>query len=83
MIFLLPPSFEDLKTRLLSRKTESEDNLKIRLENALQEYDMIRNYDYLTINDTIENCVKDIEMIIRTESLKLKRIKNIKWKGDN
>ena len=64
LVFLLPPSFEELANRLSSRGTESEDSLKIRLENAKRELGFADSYDYNIVNDTVENAGKKLKEII-------------------
>lgn len=66
-IFIAPPSWEDLVKRLKKRGTETEDNLKKRLNDALEEIAQIENYDYIVINDQLEKAVKKVESIIIAE----------------
>jgi len=77
-IFLIPPTMDDLKSRLVKRDTETEDEIETRYKNAFKELDFVGEYDYFVINDVIENAVKDIENIIAAEKLRVKRHKNIK-----
>lgn len=79
-IFLLPPSMEELKNRIVKRGTETEEDIKRRYENAFKELDFVDNYDYFVINDVVEDAVSDIESIIRAEKLKVKRHRDIKNK---
>ena len=81
MIFILPPSYEELQERLCSRHTDTKADVELRLKNALSEFDRIREYDYVVINDDIERSIVDIEKIIHSESLRLDRIEDIYWKG--
>lgn len=53
-IFIQPPSFESLRSRLVHRQTESEDMIDKRLEWARMELDVAKHYDYLVINDDLE-----------------------------
>ena len=73
LIFLLPPSFEELERRLRSRKTDTEEEIERRLEIARKELNSHDMYDYLVVNDVIERCVEDVLSIIRSESLKRDR----------
>jgi guanylate kinase len=73
LIFLLPPSFEELERRLRSRKTDSQVQIERRLEIARRELASHEMYDYLVENDVIERCVEDVVSIIRAESLRRKR----------
>ncbi len=74
LIFLLPPSFEELERRLRSRKTDTGEEIERRLEIARKELNSHDMYDYLVVNDVIERCVEDVLSIIRSESLKRDRM---------
>ena len=77
-IFLIPPTMDELKSRLVKRDTETEDEIETRYRNAFKELDFVGEYDYFVINDVIDNAVKDIETIIAEEKLRVKRHKDIK-----
>lgn len=77
-IFLLPPTMEELKQRIVNRGTESEKDIETRFANAFKELDFVGKYDYFVVNDKVEQAVKDIENIIAAEKLRVKRYKNIK-----
>ena len=77
-IFLIPPTMDELKSRLVKRDTETEDELETRYRNAFKELDFVGEYDYFVINDVIDNAVNDIETIIAAEKLRVKRHKDIK-----
>ncbi len=77
-VFLIPPTMDELKSRLVKRDTETEDEIETRYRNAFQELDFVGEYDYFVINDVIENAVKNIEDIIAAEKLRVKRHKDIK-----
>lgn len=79
-IFLLPPTMEELKNRIVKRGTETEEDINRRYENAFKELDFVGNYDYFVINDVVEDAVADIEAIIRAEKLRVKRHSDIKNK---
>jgi len=76
-IFIAPPSLEDLKKRLQRRKTETEEELEKRLEDALEEIGYIKNYDYLVVNEDLEVAVKKVESIIIAERCRVIRYRNI------
>lgn len=86
-IFLLPPTMEELKKRIVNRGTESEEDIKTRFSNAFKELDFVGEYDYFVVNDRVDQAVSDIENIIAAERLRVKRHKNIKnnivGKGEN
>lgn len=74
-IFLMPPSFQDLKKRLLSRKTESPRSLETRLQKAAWEMKQARDYDYVVVNRTVEGSIRQINRIIEREKKKFRRKK--------
>ncbi len=69
LIFLIPPSLEDLFQRLLSRATESADELEIRQRNAAIELARQEDYDYVVTNETgqVERTAERIDQIIAEE----------------
>lgn len=71
-IFITPPSFAELKKRIVARNDGTTD-IKARLESAKKELKCIKNYDYLVINDEFEQAVADCRAIIQAERLKVKR----------
>ncbi|OAA28016.1 guanylate kinase [Kosmotoga arenicorallina S304] len=75
-IFICPPSFEELKKRLLSRGTETERDLKRRLEDARWEFSHIVDFQYLVVNRNLKESVKQLEAVIIAEQLRLDRIKD-------
>lgn len=79
-IFLLPPTMEELKNRIIKRGTESKEDINRRYENAFKELDFVGKYDYFVINNEVEDAVLDIESIIRAEKLRVKRHSDIKEK---
>lgn len=71
MVFLAPPSLAELERRLKGRGSETEDSLLRRLSRAEEEMEIIPEYQYVVINDTIEQAASDLAAIIRSESLKV------------
>lgn len=63
-IFIMPPSLEELKNRLLIRKTESEDDLAKRLHRAEMELAYSSQFDYVVINDDLNKAVNEVKEII-------------------
>lgn len=63
LIFILPPSAEELKNRLVGRQTETEEVINERLKKAAEETDNIEKYDYYVLNDQVDKCAKHIEDI--------------------
>ena len=76
-VFVLPPSFAELRRRLVERKTESEEVIDIRLNRAKQEVLLIDKYDYILINDDLNTAVENFHSIVVAESQKISRNKNI------
>lgn len=77
MIFIVAPSFEELKRRLTNRGDTAEDMIKIRLETAKYEYTQAVNYDYLVVNDDVDNAVNEILTILSAESCRSDRRLNL------
>ena len=67
MIFIVPPSKEDLYKRLKSRGTESDDIINKRIEKANREFKKAKFYDYIVVNDEVNNAADRILAIIRAE----------------
>jgi guanylate kinase len=63
-IFVLPPSFAELKRRLEERRLESEDVIRKRLEIAKNEIVFYRDYDYIIINDILDHSIRLLESIV-------------------
>lgn len=76
-IFLMPPSVRVLEERLRGRNSEDEETLNHRLVIAREEIRRASEYDYIVINDTVENAVAGIETIINAERQKTFRNKKI------
>ena len=64
LIFIAPPSVEELEKRLRNRHTETEENLKLRLENAIKELELKDKYDHVIINDNLEKASMELREII-------------------
>lgn len=73
-IFIMPPSMEILETRLRNRGSEEEDDVLRRLKIAIREIERCRNeYDYVVINDDLQDAVDDIKTIITAETHRVSR----------
>ncbi len=70
LIFVLPPSIAELRRRLLKRGTEELDVIEKRVSQAAREIDEAVNYDYVIVNDALEDAVADFKAVIKAESLK-------------
>src|SRR5690625_2916535 len=69
-IFLIPPSLEELKNRILNRGTESPELVNNRMNKAKKEIDMMSAYDYVVVNDDVDHAVNKIKSIIQSEHCK-------------
>ncbi len=80
LIFILPPSMEELEKRLRKRATDNEDTVKKRLENARNEITYYTFYNHIVVNDNFETASIQLEHIIRayTESSVLHNLETIK-----
>ena len=76
-IFIMPPSFAELKRRLSSRGTDDEAVINKRMNEALREIENAVNYDYIVVNDNILAAAQDVEHIILSSRLKTARKKEI------
>ncbi len=72
-IFILPPSLEELRNRIVGRGTETLSDIEKRYGSAISEIEQVIKYDYAVINDDVDRAVKDIESIIRAEKCKVLR----------
>lgn len=67
LIFICPPSYETLESRLRGRHTEDEETIKKRLEQAKIEFERAEKFDYKIVNDDLEMAVKSLEAVINKE----------------
>ena len=67
LIFIAPPSIEELEHRLRGRHTETEEAIQKRLASIKLEIENSKHFDYIIVNDTVENAVEKIEQIINKE----------------
>jgi len=77
LLFIMPPSAEELKRRLEGRGTESEEVICQRIARAAEEAEDIENYDYIIINDKLDDCVKEMHSIISASRRNPKRNKEL------
>lgn len=76
LIFIAPPTYGALKTRLLGRGTETEDIIMERISKAHRELTLAAGYDYIVINDDVDNAADRIKAIIRAEHARCRRSLN-------
>ncbi len=74
-IFLAPPSIEELINRLKKRATETEEEFRKRIEKAEKEMRDAIHYDYLVINDKIDNAIMQVKCVILAERVKIVKVK--------
>ncbi|AIF66323.1 guanylate kinase [Terribacillus saccharophilus] len=73
-IFLIPPSLEELKNRIVGRGTETPELVKNRLNAARDEIEMMDAYDYVVVNDQLDHAVSKIQSIVQSEHCKRERV---------
>ena len=64
LIFIAPPSLEELQRRLAGRGDTSAEQMKLRMERSVWEMEQSRKYDYVVVNDQVEACAEEILNII-------------------
>ncbi|HHX19125.1 MAG TPA: guanylate kinase [Clostridiaceae bacterium] len=74
LVFLMAPSLDVLRKRLVDRGTESLERIDQRLKTAEREMGCIESFDYLVINDVVEDAVSDIKAIMRSEKRRVTRL---------
>ncbi|MCX7871452.1 MAG: guanylate kinase [bacterium] len=72
LIYIIPPTGLELLNRLKNRKTETEEQILKRITTSLTEINYINAYDYIVINDDLEECIKQVQIIIETQKLSSK-----------
>jgi len=73
LIFLLPPSIEELERRITSRGTETPEQIANRLNRAKEEVDFMQYYDYLVINEDVEKTIDMVHNIVQSEKNRVER----------
>ncbi|MBR3211269.1 MAG: guanylate kinase [Bacilli bacterium] len=76
-IFIMPPSERELLKRLSNRKTEEKDKILERFNIAYKEINEVTKYNYVVVNDTIEEAVGKVEAIIKAEKCRVDRIEEV------
>ena len=71
LVFVAPPSMHELERRLRWRLTESEQSLRLRVGTARQEMERIDAFDYLVVNDTLDDAIQSLGAIIAAEKCRL------------
>lgn len=73
-IFLAPPNISELESRIVGRGTDKQDIIYERMQKAREEIEMMKHYDFVVVNDQVENAVQKINAIIQSEHLRVERI---------
>lgn len=69
-IFIIPPSIDVLKKRLINRGCDTDEQIGIRIKNAIKELQEYGDYDYIIVNDDVDKALLDLTSIIRAERCK-------------
>ncbi|NLC43032.1 MAG: guanylate kinase [Clostridiales bacterium] len=72
-IFIIPPSMEELKRRIVTRGTEDPNVILKRFSSAFEEINFIKRYNYVVVNDTVEEATKKVDAIIMAEKCRVDR----------
>ena len=78
----MPPSMRELKDRLVKRNTESKDKIIERFKNAYKEINEVTKYNYIVINDEIQNAVDKVKAIILAEKCRVDRIEDFELNNE-
>ena len=76
-IFILPPSMDELRKRLVGRNTESIEKVEERFKTAYQEINEVKKYNYAIVNDEIDKAADKINSIIQAERCRIDRIEEV------
>jgi len=71
LIFILPPSMEELRNRIIGRGSETEESMARRLGAALEEINNIDQYDYRVVNDDLQEAVGQVQAVISAEQCRI------------
>jgi guanylate kinase len=70
-VFVLPPSFDVLESRLRGRSKDSDEQIRRRLDVAREEISAVSEYDYVVVNDDVDTCVEQVKAVVLAERAKL------------
>ncbi len=77
LIFILAPSMKEIKKRILSRGTETKEQIINRFKTAYNEINEINKYNYVVINDDLDTCVEKVNSIIISNKCRVDRIEEL------
>jgi guanylate kinase len=80
LVFILPPSMEELAHRLRGRDTDSEEEIARRLATAEEEIRRLPGYDYVVVNDLLERAAVELVAIVRGERARVSRRLPAGWR---
>ena len=83
LLFVTPPSAEELKKRLQGRGTETEEVINERMRRAADESELMDRYEYLVINDQLEKCVEEVHQLIQRERFRMEQNQDMVTKLQN
>ena len=76
-IFIMPPTLQELKRRLVGRNTDSKEKIIERFKIAYKEINEVSKYNYVVVNDEVDNAVSKIQAIIKAEKCRVDRIEDV------
>ena len=76
-VFIAPPSVSELRNRLVNRGTETAEVIEQRVSEAAQEIQHAYEYDYVVVNDDLQQAISDFKAVVRAEEIKTVNQKNI------
>lgn len=82
LIFIMAPSMEIIKERIKKRNTENPEQIIKRFKRAYQEINEVNKYNYVVINDVLEDAVKKVEAILLSEKCRVDRIEEINMENE-
>ena len=77
LIFILAPSMNEIKKRLISRRTETKEQIINRFKTAYNELNEVNKYNYVVVNDDIDECVNKVNSIIISNKYRVDRIEEM------
>lgn len=83
LLFVTPPSAEELKKRLQGRGTETEEVINERMRRAADESELMDRYEYLVINNQLEKCVEEVHQLIQRERFRMDQNQDMVTKLQN
>ncbi len=76
-IFIVPPTMEELRRRIVNRGTEDPDAVLKRFKCAFKEINFIRRYNYVVVNDSVNDAIENIDAIVKAEKCRVDRNLNL------